>query len=611
MSTEQRSERRLSWVKWLILIVAASIGSPVASQTTCSDCHDVDETTVADSVHGFLECADCHAASAEFPHGDDPGRVDCSVCHDDATSVYASSIHGRLHDEGIEEAPACASCHGGAHRMVPVADPLSPVNPVSLAATCGSCHADPVMVEKFGIPVSRPLEAFSASTHARALARGDDAPSCNDCHGSHGVLPASDSESLVHHQRVPDTCGRCHKEVAAAFVRSVHGKAAAHGAREAPVCTDCHGEHRILSPSEPGSPVYATNVPKLTCGRCHADLRLGDKYGFEVANVGAYADSYHGLASRAGEKTVASCASCHGVHDILPSNDPESHVHEANLPQTCGACHPGAGQRFAIGPVHVLPKTTDAHPAIFWVRRVYLLTIWSVVLAMLLHNALDLRRKFKSPPVHRHPIDRPRERMLPGFRVAHGMLMVSFVVLVYTGFALTYPEAWWVVGSSIRGWVHRIAAVVMLAAFAWHLIHLALNRRARACIAQMLPRTSDWVEFRERLAWYFGSRPTPPPAPRLGYAEKMEYLALMWGTLIMAVSGVYLWFDDFALRWFPKWVTDLATVVHFYEAVLASLAILVWHLYFVIFDPVVYPMDTAWLTGRSAPGREAERTHDA
>ncbi len=61
------------------------------------------------------------------------------------------------------------------------------------------------------------------------------------------------------------------------------------------------------------------------------------------------------------------------------------------------------------------------------------------------------------------------------------------------------------------------------------------------------------------------------------------------------------------LRWLPSWVTDLATVIHFYEAVLATLAIVVWHFYFVIFDPVVYPMDPAWLGGRSAPGRERER----
>jgi hypothetical protein len=76
----------------------------------------------------------------------------------------------------------------------------------------------------------------------------------------------------------------------------------------------------------------------------------------------------------------------------------------------------------------------------------------------------------------------------------------------------------------------------------------------------------------------------------------------------MAVTGLLLWFESLTLRWLPSWVPEVATVVHFYEAILATLAILVWHFYFVIFDPVVYPMDMTWLTGRPHPGRSLERS---
>jgi hypothetical protein len=79
---------------------------------------------------------------------------------------------------------------------------------------------------------------------------------------------------------------------------------------------------------------------------------------------------------------------------------------------------------------------------------------------------------------------------------------------------------------------------------------------------------------------------------RRRYAEKAEYLALVWGTLVMVVTGFLLWFENWTLAHLPKWTSDVATVVHFYEAILASLAILVWHFYFVIFDPLVYPLDT-------------------
>jgi cytochrome b subunit of formate dehydrogenase len=78
----------------------------------------------------------------------------------------------------------------------------------------------------------------------------------------------------------------------------------------------------------------------------------------------------------------------------------------------------------------------------------------------------------------------------------------------------------------------------------------------------------------------------------------MEYWAFMWGTVVMALSGFLLWFDNLTLRHFPKWVSDAATAVHWYEALLATFSILIWHFYLVIFDPMVYPMDTAWLDGK-------------
>jgi hypothetical protein len=123
----------------------------------------------------------------------------------------------------------------------------------------------------------------------------------------------------------------------------------------------------------------------------------------------------------------------------------------------------------------------------------------------------------------------------------------------------------------------------------------------------MWPGRSDWAELKAKLRYLAGREPHPPRSPWIGYGEKMEYLAVVWGTVVMALSGFVLWFENQALAWGPKWFTDLATVVHLYEAILASLAILVWHFYAVLFDPLVYPMDPAWLTGRSAPGRAGER----
>ncbi len=138
------------------------------------------------------------------------------------------------------------------------------------------------------------------------------------------------------------------------YQESVHGVAAAAGIRESPVCTDCHGEHRIVGPREAGSPVFASNVPKMTCGRCHADLRMTEKFGIKdttrwrrsrTASTGSPADR--------AAPSVANCASCHGVHDILPLRRPAlARQRRPTSPATCGSCHPGrrAALRHRPGP---------------------------------------------------------------------------------------------------------------------------------------------------------------------------------------------------------------------------------------------------------------------
>lgn len=589
-------------------------GSPIRAEEGCLECHDLDVDRLSASVHGFLDCLDCHPAADQVPHAEGVLASRCVDCHEEATEQYAGSIHGWQLTAGDPMVTGCRGCHGPAHEIRAATDPDSPTDHRHLAETCGGCHSTPELATRSGIHLYKPLGAYTESVHARAVEAGKGAATCTDCHGSHLILRASDVRSLVHHSRIAQTCGGCHGEIAADYETSVHGRALAQGVRESPTCTDCHGEHRILAPQQRDSPVYSTNIPMMTCGRCHSDIRLSEKYGIPSEQVQAYRHSYHGLAARAGRVTVANCASCHGVHDILPSSDPASHTNAANLSQTCGQCHAGAGQRFAIGPVHVLPEE-PAHPVVYWVRLAYIWLVLGLVGFMVLHNGLDLLRKIGRPPARPAAAELPgRERLCRGFRVAHGLLAGSFLVLVYSGFALTYPEAWWASPLTrweeefdLRGSIHRGAALVLLLSALVHVGHLARDRAARVCIRQMRPAVADWRELKHRVAYLLGRRDDPPRVPWVGYPEKLEYLAVVWGTVIMALTGFALWFENFMLRWFPSWVVDLATVIHFYEAVLASLAILVWHFYAVIFDPVVYPIDMAWWHGRSAPGRELER----
>ena len=410
----------------------------------------------------------------------------------------------------------------------------------------------------------------------------------------------------------------CHDQVVSQFRQSVHGKALAAGVRNAPLCTDCHGEHNIISPKQAGSPVNASHV-RDTCARCHGDVRLSRRFGLPSDVVVSFDASYHGLAGKGGSQSVANCASCHGYHNILPSSDPKSTINARNLPATCGKCHPGAGSRFALGPVHWLEGGKEP-PGVAWVRGLYLGLIPVTIGLMLLHNLADWFRKLYRLRLRSgarpgavelaraavRGVVHPEIRMLGAERIQHALLLTSFMVLAWTGFALKYPDQLWARPLlawehvfPVRATVHRIAGAVLIAVSLVHMISLIASRRLRTHWMEMWPRVGDAREGFLNLAWLLGLRSAKPSLSSHGYVEKAEYWAVVWGTGVMALTGVALWAVNYTLVWLPKSWLDVATAIHFYEAVLATLSILVWHFYFVIFDPEVYPMDTAWLSGQS------------
>jgi cytochrome b subunit of formate dehydrogenase len=122
----------------------------------------------------------------------------------------------------------------------------------------------------------------------------------------------------------------------------------------------------------------------------------------------------------------------------------------------------------------------------------------------------------------------------------------------------------------------------------------------------MLPKMQDLKDLVGVILYNLGLRKDAPTFGNFNYAEKVEYWAFLWGTAVMAISGFLLWFNNFTLRHFAKWTTDAATAVHWYEALLATFSILLWHFYLVIFDPAVYPMETAWIDGKVPAGHYKE-----
>lgn len=562
----------------------------------------VDSDKFKASIHGTMfSCVDCHTDLKSSPHETTPAKVNCATCHADEQAVYDKSFHAKAIASGDTKAATCTDCHGSPHELLPASDPKSRVSHLNIPNTCGTCHGQKFVMEASGHS-NQPFLSYQQSVHGRAVASGSEkAAVCTDCHGSHEILSASDPKSSIFKFNVPMTCAKCHESVKSEFVQSIHGQAIARGNSQAPVCTDCHGIHSIKSHLDPSSSVNAANLAKVTCARCHEGVRLSQEFDVEGNRASTYLASYHGLASKRGSQVVANCASCHGVHNILPSSDPRSTIAQANLARTCGQCHPGVTEKFLLGKVHVdAPLSADiGSVAVRWIRGFYLFMILGVIGGMVLHNLIIWRRK---AIIRRDSYPRTVIRMNRSQRWQHFTLLASFITLVITGFALKYPDSWLSLipgmGERVRGIIHRLAGVIMIGAGVYHIVYAILTRDGRKLILDLLPEPKDATDVLGVLRYYLGLGGSKPEFKRFTYAEKAEYWALVWGVIVMATTGIMLWAKMSVGHLLPRWWLDVATAIHLYEAILATLAIIVWHFYQIFLDPDVYPMNWAWWDGK-------------
>jgi cytochrome b subunit of formate dehydrogenase len=191
-------------------------------------------------------------------------------------------------------------------------------------------------------------------------------------------------------------------------------------------------------------------------------------------------------------------------------------------------------------------------------------------------------------------------RMTRTERWQHFLLAASFVVLAATGLMALFGRGG---GAAWRGVLHRSAAFVLIGDLVWHFLYVLLTERGRRNLRDKTPGRQD---LREVLAQF---RPAPRPEPgRFGVAEKLDYWAFILGSGVMIFTGLLMWAPGLSLRLFPLAVHQAFVVVHGYEAVLAILAILIWHMYAVHLKPGVFPMSRIWLDGRIS-GADLKRFH--
>jgi cytochrome b subunit of formate dehydrogenase len=564
----------------------------------------VDAALYEASVHADLSCTDCHADIKDLPHTARLKEVNCSGCHSEEAAVYAKSRHvvGYKRMAGIE-APRCVDCHG-AHAIPKSTLSSSPVYFRNISTTCTRCHGNREVIEQGGIAIPGASRMYEKSIHNKAIVEKglNKSASCVDCHGAHDLKDRFDPSSPIYRMNIPETCGKCHYGVFTIFRESVHGVALSRGVPDAPGCTDCHGEHEIRQADDPNSAVSFMAISEKTCPSCHAAEKLAARYGVQTDKVKGYRDSFHGLSQRLGDRTVANCSSCHGVHEIFTTADPRSTVNPKNLPVTCGKCHPGATENFAKGNIHAGAGGAGSTVK-YWVKNIYIWLIVVVIGGMLLHNGADYIRKMQALYRQRQEWLHPGyERLNRSERIQHLLTLSSFFVLVITGFALKFkwsiPFLSDATNVSLRGDGHRAAAIVMVVTSVYHVFYAVFTERGRDQLARMMPCWQDALDVVAMLKYYAGLSEHKPKFGRYSYVEKAEYLALVWGTIVMVVTGFMLWFENETLKRIPMWGLDVATLVHYYEAILATLAIFVWHLYYVIINPDFAPMSFTWIDGK-------------
>ena len=223
----------------------------------------------------------------------------------------------------------------GTAGLVPLllALPLRAQQPKPLPGSepCLACHETGPRTGKRqpGMPPPFNAAALRASPHAVL--------ECTNCHAD-----LEGKKEFPHPEKLqPVDCGTCHADETKQYAESLHGKAARRGDPLAPGCTNCHGTHNILRPSDPRSPTTITQIPFL-CGRCHHEgspVQLTHNIPQDKI-LENYTESFHGegLFQR-GLVVTAVCTSCHTAHFVLPHTDPRSSISKQNIARTCTKCH--------------------------------------------------------------------------------------------------------------------------------------------------------------------------------------------------------------------------------------------------------------------------------
>lgn len=175
-----------------------------------------------------------------------------------------------------------------------------------------------------------------------------------------------------------------------------------------------------------------------------------------------------------------------------------------------------------------------------------------------------------------------------GQRVEHFVLLASFTILALSGLPQKWPDSWW--GEAMIGgmggiertrFIHHSAAIVLVVLTLYHFLSVAYHIWVKRSRLSMLPGLQDMKDGFQALGYNVGAARRLPHMGRYTFGEKIEYWAVIWGTLVMILTGFLLWNPIAATNFLPGQSVPAAKAAHGGEALLAVLSIVTWHLYHV------------------------------
>ena len=555
-----------------------------------------------------IDCGECHedVAVSSAAHPD----LVCSDCHTNVTDEHEGDDL-----EPLTDAESCGECHGSVARTMGRSVHGD-------EASCNDCHGAPHeihevadlasavsavnQIKNCGACHEEPAElvdGYLTSEHGKALLLSGlvNAPSCSDCHGDHRILAVEKGKAPTAHENSPEMCGACHLLLLDEWQdHSAHGLAW-QADEEGPVCVDCHKSHQIADPTTDVS----RHASAANCGGCHEEY------------LTSFRDSFHGKATYLGMSGGATCADCHTPHKNLAADHPNSSVHPDNVLATCGNCHEGVTASFATFDPHNDPTDPDDIFAVYvvWVFMTGLLI--GVFAFFGVHDLLWLQRSLVG--VLRGEFDEERYggsgKYIRRFRRKnmrmHVVIITTFMLLALTGLPLKFSDAGWsqqlvnlLGGIDSTRFLHRIAAIGTFGYMFVHIMDVFIRWAFRGEKGMfwgpnsMMPQPKDVSDFIGNIKYFFylGER---PPGDRWTYFEKFDYLAVFWGVMIIGLSGLVLWFPGFFTSFLPGWTLNAAHVIHSDEALLATGFIFVFHFFHTHLRPESFPMDLVIFTGRA------------